>query len=42
MSDSYSETYAEARQKFLSMASQRDAKLLSAVHPTVQLAESAR
>ena len=39
MSDFFSETYAEARQKFLSLAAERDAKLLSVVHPTVRGAQ---
>lgn len=34
MSDSYSNTYAEARQKFLSLASERGAELISVVHPS--------
>ncbi|WPN25851.1 DUF2817 domain-containing protein [Pseudomonas marginalis] len=34
MSDSYSSTYAEARQKFLSLASRRNAKVISTSHPS--------
>lgn len=34
MSDSYSKTYAEARRKFLTLASQRTARLISRTHPT--------
>jgi hypothetical protein len=34
MSDSYSNTYTEARQKFLTLVSQREAMLISRVHPT--------
>lgn len=39
MSDSYSQTYSEARQKFLSLASDRRAKISSRVHPTERGAE---
>ena len=39
MEGSYSETYAEARQKFLSLASARGAKLISNVHPTARGAQ---
>ncbi|MHA4837944.1 DUF2817 domain-containing protein [Sphingopyxis sp. MSC1_008] len=39
MSDSYSKTYAEARQKFLSLASKRDAKVVTRVHPSERGAE---
>ena len=34
MLNSFSETYAEARRKFLALASGRDAKVVSVVHPT--------
>jgi len=34
MLTAFSATYAEARQKFLSLASERDAKVVSVVHPT--------
>lgn len=39
MSDSYSKTYAEARRKFLSLASGRAAKIISTPHPTARGAE---
>lgn len=39
MSESYSKTYAEARQKFLSLASRREAKIISMPHPTERGAE---
>jgi len=39
MSDSYSKTYAEARQKFLDVASKREAKIISRTHPTQRGAE---
>ena len=39
MSDFYSETYAEARQKFLALALQRGAKLQSVAHPRARGAE---
>jgi hypothetical protein len=34
MTDSYSQTYAEAREKFLSIASNRQAKIISVPHPS--------
>ncbi len=34
MTSSFSDTYAQARQKFLSLASERAAKVVSSVHPT--------
>jgi len=34
MLTSFSETYAEARQKFLALATERNAKVVSVVHPT--------
>jgi hypothetical protein len=39
MLDSYSKTYAEARQKFLSIASKRNAQITTAVHPSERGAE---
>ena len=40
MGTSFSTTYAEARQKFLALTSERDAKVVSAVHPTARGAQS--
>ena len=39
MSTPFSDTYAEARQKFLSLAHERDAKVVSVVHPTARGAQ---
>jgi hypothetical protein len=38
--ESFSETYAEARQKFLSLAAARGAEVVSAVHPTERGAQA--
>ena len=39
MTSPFSQTYAEARAKFLSLASERGATVVSAVHPTERGAE---
>jgi len=39
MTTSFSSTYAEARQKFLALASKRGAKVVSVVHPTARGAQ---
>jgi len=39
LSSPYSETYAEARQKFLSLASERRARVISVAHPTARGAQ---
>jgi len=39
LSTSFSNTYAEARRKFLALASERDAKVVSTVHPTARGAQ---
>ena len=39
MVSAFSNTYAEARQKFLSLASERNAKIVSEIHPTARGAQ---
>src|ERR1700678_2848488 len=39
MDSSFSSTYAEARQDFLSLVSERNAKLVSEIHPTARGAQ---
>src|SRR5438445_7919549 len=39
MEGPYSETYAEARQKFLALASERGARVISRIHPTARGAQ---
>ncbi len=39
MASAFSNTYAEARQKFLSLVSNRSAKLVSEIHPAARGAQ---